>query len=165
MRLWIIGNGFDLYHGLKTRYADYKKSLCQKYSCLNEYCREKRKNVPREVCRNCCKNMNCKTDCPVLKFNALPRKEIKEDLWCDIEESCSLDLDALLQRVDGWIKRKDKPNPGEILLDGDLKFARFFMGSELFEWMSEIEDCISKNEKWMRFLDVDGRQDFFVSFN
>ena len=24
MRLWIIGNGFDLFHGLHTRYLDYK---------------------------------------------------------------------------------------------------------------------------------------------
>ena len=33
MRLWIIGNGFDLYHGLKTSYYDYKEFLCKKNTC------------------------------------------------------------------------------------------------------------------------------------
>ena len=36
MRLWIIGNGFDLFHGLHTRYLDYKAYLCQKNPCICE---------------------------------------------------------------------------------------------------------------------------------
>ena len=79
MRLWIIGNGFDLYHGLKTKYSDYKAYLCQHHTCKKECGRVPIKNLPQEVCRNCCKK-NCENGCrdrgcPVRKFNDLPRGE------------------------------------------------------------------------------------------
>lgn len=31
MNLYICGNGFDLYHGLKTKYSDYKTFLESHY--------------------------------------------------------------------------------------------------------------------------------------
>ncbi|MBQ7995508.1 MAG: hypothetical protein IJ247_04770 [Bacilli bacterium] len=31
MRIFIIGNGFDLSHGLETRYKDFKKYIEQTY--------------------------------------------------------------------------------------------------------------------------------------
>lgn len=32
MKLYIIGNGFDLHHGLPTSYGDYKRFLSKKYA-------------------------------------------------------------------------------------------------------------------------------------
>ena len=101
MKLWIIGNGFDLYHGLKTRYADYKAFLCRRHAC--RLVKEWRAAWPQkydEVCENGC--AFGRRDCPVKKFNALPRlQEPKEDLWRDLEEACDFDLKALMYTFKG----------------------------------------------------------------
>lgn len=34
MKLYIIGNGFDLNHGMKTAYWDYREFLAQNHSTI-----------------------------------------------------------------------------------------------------------------------------------
>ena len=125
MRLWIIGNGFDLYHGLKTSYLDYKAYVCQHRTCKSKNREIPPESLPREVCRNCCTDRFKKRDCPVQKFNTLPRTELKENLWRDLEEACSVDLDALLDHLDGLDRNADI-----MLLHRDLDFAEVFTGDD-----------------------------------
>lgn len=44
MKFYIFGNGFDISHGLKTRFTDFKKYVefanPNNYSCLNELTRD-----------------------------------------------------------------------------------------------------------------------------
>ncbi|MFT0212826.1 AbiH family protein, partial [Pseudomonas sp. F1_0610] len=40
MRLYIIGNGFDLHHGLKTRYTDFGIFLRDEYNDVFEHLQE-----------------------------------------------------------------------------------------------------------------------------
>ena len=94
MRLWIIGNGFDLYHGLKTKYLDYKAYLCE--DC-NKYKNGRCPIAAGEACKWCCRCEVAKNhECLVRKFNALPRRKAwtSEELWSDLEEACSIDFDS-----------------------------------------------------------------------
>lgn len=144
MRLWIIGNGFDLYHGLKTKYADYKAYLCQQYACeLKKQLQEDSvRGACRTACRNCCKNYRS-FDCPVRKFNDLPRDELKEDLWSDLEESCSLDLDRLLEGIIGdWIGDGEALKGSIALAHGVLDLSKVLTGYGLYDWLCEVEKSI-----------------------
>lgn len=170
MRLWIVGNGFDLFHGLHTRYQDYKAYLCQKSSCTCQCkkCMKKADSLPREVCCDCCKRENVKSKCPVRKFYDLPRGEMKEDLWRDLEESCSIDLDALLLGLKEWIKiRGDSKKSGaEALACGDSDFAALFMGSSLYDWFKDVETReLFKKGPNDQVLDIDVEKDVFLTFN
>lgn len=166
MRLWIVGNGFDLHHGLKTSYLDYKAYLCQQHNpCKNERGEIKRDLLPREVCRNCCKCNFEKTDCSVPKFNNLPRNEFKEDLWRDLEEGCSINLDALLDSLDGWEKKA-----ALALLDGGLDFAEIFTGDDFHKWLKDVESGLSElSDSDKEMLKIDGisvgNGDAFLNFN
>lgn len=168
MRIWIIGNGFDLFHGLHTRYLDYKAYICQHDPYRRNHCMIKPEDMPREVCENCCKRKNDKSDCPVRKFNNLPRGEMKEDLWRDLEEACAIDLYGLLKRLKDWIgtKRNSLGESGaEILAQGDLGFASVFTGNYLYEWFKDIEKReLSRKGKKDRAIDING-SDVFLTFN
>ena len=69
MRFWIIGNGFDLHHGLKTRYLDYKTFLCQSNRCLLKCGGITVHDLSNEVCRFCDKSR-----CIVRALMQYPRK-------------------------------------------------------------------------------------------
>lgn len=170
MRLWVIGNGFDLFHGLHTRYLDYKAYLCQKNPCICECanCVKRLEVLPREVCCNCCKVKHDKSKCPVRKFNDLPRGEMKEDLWRDLEESCSIDIDELLKLLKEWIGiRGDSGVSGaEALAYGDSDFAALFMGSSLYDWFKDVETReLFKKGPNDQVLDIDVEEDVFLTFN
>ena len=170
MRFWIIGNGFDLFHGLHTRYLDYKAYLCHKNPCMCgcANCVKKPGVLPREVCCNCCKVKHDKSKCPVRKFYDLPRDEMKEDLWRDLEEACSIDLDELLMRLKEWIGiRGDlKESGAEVRAHGDLDFSESFMGTDLYKWLADVEKCeLSEVDHDDRVLDIDVGRDVFLTFN
>ena len=158
MRLWIIGNGFDLYHGLKTSYLDYKAYVCQHRTCKSKNREIPPKFLPREVCRNCCTDQFKKRDCPVQKFNTLPRTELKENLWRDLEEACSVDLDALLDHLDGLDRNADI-----MLLHRDLDFAEVFTGDDFRDWLRDVERSLGGPEN--RKLEGLGPHDLFLTFN
>ena len=166
MKLWIIGNGFDLHHGLKTSYSDYKAFLCHRHRCENEgKCRKLQSSeVPEAVCGNCCK---CETniDCPVKKFNELPRARSVGNLWRDLEEACAINLHRLMDRVKGkWYCGDGSSEVDSIkaLLDKELGFAKAFTGHEFYEWLCTVEEPLpTKNQKR---LNVD-EEDWFITFN
>lgn len=166
MRLWIIGNGFDLHHGLKTRYEDYKVFLCHLHAC--ELAKERRKSQSQKssgtVCGNCC-NRSINTDCPVRKFNELPRSGSRGGLWRDLEEACAIDLDRLMDRLKGeWVGGSGRPEDSAAigLLHGNLGFAKTFTGHEFYEWLCTVEEPLSKENQ--KRLDVD-EGDLFITFN
>ena len=178
MRLWIIGNGFDLYHGLKSSYPDYKAYLCQHNTCRSKNCEIPVDKLPREVCEFCCKTVaecgGCQNkECPVRKFNDLPRAggSIVEELWKDLENACSIDLDALLQLyLKGWSGREPDSSSGETplshLLQEKLDFAYLFTGADFYDWLSELDkelDGISVHPLEQK-LDI-SPSDWFITFN
>lgn len=162
MRLWIIGNGFDLYHGLKTKYSDYKAYLCQQHNpCRAKRGEIKRDLLPREVCRFCCESGFKKTDCPVPKFDVLPRNMLRENLWQDLEEACSINIDTLLDSLEGW------ENQASIVLHGELDFAEIFTGDDFRNWFKIVESDLSRladSDKVITKLDI-GNRDVFLNFN
>ena len=169
MRLWIIGNGFDLYHGLKTKYSDYKAYLCQHHTCKKECGRVPIKNLPQEVCRNCCKK-NCENgcrdrSCPVRKFNDLPRGASGKCAWRDLEGDSYFDIEQMLKSTDGYHDKNSESmeSPAIHLLHGYLDFARIFTGAEFYDWFCSVEADMPKDKK-IQFLD-EGRHDVFLTFN
>lgn len=166
MKLWIIGNGFDLHHGLKTSYSDYKAFLCRRHRCKNEgrCCKLQSSEVPEAVCGNCCK---CETniDCPVRKFNELPRSGSVGNLWRNLEEACAIDLHRLMDRVKGEWHCGDccpEDTAATDLLNGELGVAKAFTGHEFYEWLCAVEESLPKiNQKWLNF----DQQDLFITFN
>ena len=170
MRLWIIGNGFDLYHGLKTSYADYKAFLCQRNTCKLEHNRIKPEQLPREVCRNCCKDKDTieNSNCPVRKFNSLPRKNMRKDLWRDVEEACSFNLDEFLTRINGWpwdtIESNGKSAQNPLLHDG-LDFAKLFTGTDFIDWLREAKNDLSETKNSDALRHAIHQDDLFLTFN
>lgn len=167
MKLWIIGNGFDLQHGLKTRYADYKIFLCQQYACEGRKDTIRARQLPWEVCPNCCKNNFKKRHCPVLKFTDLPRRELKKDLWRELEEACSFDLDAFFKRLDGWSKEAEPPigeSATDIRMHDDLDFAKVFTGDDFYKWFLKNEEDVRKKKEKDQLTDAKGT-DVFLTFN
>lgn len=166
MKLWIIGNGFDLHHGLKTSYDDYKAFLCHRHRCKNEgkCCKLQSSEVLEAVCGNCCK---CETNiyCPVRKFNELPRAGSVGNLWRNLEEACAIDLHRLMDRVKGEWHCGDccsEDTASTALLNDELGFAKAFTGHEFYEWLRTVEEPLPmKNQKR---LNVD-EGDWFITFN
>ena len=168
VRLWIIGNGFDLFHGLHTRYLDYKAYICQHDPHRRGHCVKKPEDLPREVCENCCKIKNDNCNCPVRKFYDLPRGEMKEDLWRDLEESCTIDLCRLLKPLKGWVKTKRNSlgeSGAEILAHGCLDFMSVFAGNYLYDWLKDVEKSeLSGKGSNDQAIDIEG-SDVFLTFN
>lgn len=160
MKLWIIGNGFDLYHGLKTRYADYKAFLCHRYACCQtKKWQEAQHELGWMVCRGCGKRS---TRCPVCKFNKLPRVERKGYLWRDLEEACAIDLKKLMDEIK-WSRTSEsgKESAEVILSHSSLDFAGPFTGSEFYEWLCKVEETLSSIKSILRL----GEEDWFLTFN
>lgn len=67
MRLFIIGNGFDLAHGLKTKYEDFRKYLEEnnenflyRLEYMYGFCRESNKKyVEKYLWQDFEKNLGC----------------------------------------------------------------------------------------------------------
>lgn len=172
MKLWIIGNGFDLHHGLKTSYDDYKAFLCHRHRCedTGRWCKSRSPKLSKTVCGSCCKSAT-NADCPVRKFNELPRTRSMGDLWRDLEEACAIDLNRLMDRVKGkWIGGSGRPEDSAAiaLLDGELGFAKAFTGHEFHKWLRTIERSLSLAKKRQKFIQkwlVFDKGDLFVTFN
>lgn len=179
VRLWIIGNGFDLYHGLKTSYLDYKAFLCRKNTCkrLDAVYQQAPEKLPLEVCRCCCcKSDKCLgQDCQVRKFFNLPRRKkwTREELWRDLEEACELDFGQLMSaaKVGMWDDQEDSGEPhSSRLIRSVLTFADAFTGVYFCEWIGEVASKLHEykvkffEQNPKRILDV-GRDDLFITFN
>lgn len=173
MRLWIIGNGFDLYHGLKTGYLDYKSFLCQlKKDCKDVVCINQGDQAVQGVCRYCCKNEFVHRDCPVRKFLALPRKPdvLREELWRDLEEACTIDFAKLMEGGRGYYKRDPDSKTNMPLVGNEhktLDFAEAFTGDLFYRWLKKVDESLQGNKKEFArtLLDVNRSGDLFITFN
>ena len=170
MRLWIIGNGFDLYHGLRTKYLDYKAYLCE--DC-NKHKNNRCPIATGEACKWCCRcEVTKNPKCLVRKFNALPRRKAwtSEGLWSDLEEACSIDFDRLMKKGKGTYVRADDTKSDMPLVGNEydaLGFAPFFTGDRYYDWLRKVETNMPKAKEDFRgaYLDVNIERDFFVTFN
>ncbi|MBR4597312.1 MAG: hypothetical protein IKO42_02815 [Opitutales bacterium] len=94
--LYIIGNGFDLHHGLKTSYNDFKDFL-EKESARKRY-----KSV-NEKFKNCCATNNVNSLIQKFKLYSDKKKEIFtyhntiEEIM--IDPSLSISTDRLFTKV------------------------------------------------------------------
>ena len=168
MKLWIIGNGFDLYHGLKTSYADYKAFLCWSHAC--DFEKEWRlghswKQDLRWIVSRDCDKCSIHAKCPVWKFNELPRAKPKGDLWSDLEEACALDPYGLMDRPIGFVGGGDRGglegNAANALLHGDLDFAKPFTGYKFYEWLRKVDASLPEKGKHLGIEE----EDRFLTFN
>lgn len=167
-KLFIIGNGFDLAHGLATSYENFRNYLCDTYivACEEEY------SVPivpsvsmgphgEDIC-----NME-----DVVKFLVylISSAESDVDKWCDLERSLGLlDYDEFFDMLTVELdKDGDIDNWKRSCNNEALAFNIFTVVSkirELFEeWVVDID--IKSVQKKMRFYDLIQGEDIFLSFN
>lgn len=115
--LYIIGNGFDLFHELPTAYCNYKEYLKDEYpSLVKEY----------------------------ESFPFLMDKINHADRWTDIESSLELDYeDCLEDALHAYPLDLRQDNPGwndpQISLDVQTRFIKDFTGELFFKWISSID--------------------------
>lgn len=124
MKLYIIGNGFDLHHGLPTSYGDYKRFLNKKYArTVQDY----------------------------EDFVGIHNK--KKEAWKDIENALKVDYRKVLSRyadrpstmdiVTELEQNKDQysyiHNDLEDAMEGLTNFITNFTGLFLFRWLKSID--------------------------
>lgn len=135
MKLYIIGNGFDLNHDIKTSYNDYKVFLEKNYSeIFYEY----------------------------EHFDYL--SVLNDTRWADIESSLTIDYDALidkaLQYYPEYMDDSDsKWGMIKIDVESQTEFIKPFTGKCFYEWLCGFK-VIEAKKKFQ--LD---KADFYVNFN
>lgn len=122
MKLYIIGNGFDLHHGLKTGYLDYKKYL--------------EKNNPALLKAFC-------------SFPYLTHPEDDYELWTDLETSLTFDYQGFSSEYFSNLVEEKYPNLtsdtdytwDEIATETDVmtEFIHDFTGPVFYNWLSQIQ--------------------------
>ena len=116
---------------------------------------------------NCSKTTLEGKNCPVWKFNNLPRENESEDLWRDVEEACSINIEKLLERHGNWWKHEGEPTSEpafDVLLHGDLDFAKGFMATYLSRWIKEVNDGLRDKCRSKQLAGLDN-EDLFITFN
>lgn len=119
--LMILGNGFDLFHGLKTGYRDYKDWLLAKYPRLHD------------------------------EFNgfAYLLRHGDAELWSDLEDSLGIDWDSLCyDTLSATYPSMADDNPGWdnfwVELKVRLEFLELFTRDKFREWVDGIDVSCSK---------------------
>lgn len=134
--LYIIGNGFDLYHGLKTSYRDFFEFIL-KHS-----------------------KIECDTRCKIICY----LKDIYgEDLWNIFEEALgnpNKEAISILSNINSkrYNGRKDKLIDKQNTLDGidsDIRFC-------FTEWINYIK---KSPEQPTKILNLDNSDSIFLTFN
>ncbi|MBO4635928.1 MAG: bacteriophage abortive infection AbiH family protein [Clostridiales bacterium] len=133
---YIIGNGFDLHHNMKTDYKHYKEFLVNNYiNICNDY--EK---------------------CNYLHLNS------NTNIWSDVEKELKLTCDDCLEsKSDLYPNISDELTPGwnniEIALESELKFFKPFVVDCFNEWISQI------NISDTRLFPEINNENYYLSFN
>lgn len=170
MRLWIIGNGFDLHHELKTKYLHYKAHLCED---TNRFANDRCQIAPHKVCGRCCQcELSKHKKCQVRKFNELPREKemLSEELWCNLEEGCAIDFKKLMKRGKGtYVRTLGTQSNAPLVNNFDyiLNFAESFTGDSYYRWLRKVEDGLHRAKEEFRgvYLNIDPVKDLFITFN
>ena len=141
MRLYIIGNGFDLNHGLQTSYWNYKNFLLQQYPTLAmnyEY-----------------SEFLSATECSI------------DTRWNDVEGGLALRYeDAFEDMVSNYypdLNSEHTPGWDDINVETENQFAflREFTGNAFHEWLISIENNLGTIKPVYLFMN----KDVFINFN
>lgn len=149
--LLIIGNGFDLHHGLATSYSDYHK-------WLKVYDKQVVKDFDSFVYAVECSDFENSLDCT--------RGSIREDnpRWCSLEESLGIERDDLCyETLDHTYPDLTEDNPGWddfwIELRMRLEYLKKLNRDHFREWVESID--VSKVKPVLNLPDTAS----FITFN
>lgn len=137
LKLIICGNGFDLHHGFKTNYTDYRDFLLNKEPRLFKEFEE------------------------FFYF-----KSLEIDRWTDIEKSLTIDIKRFVHIINkeyypsSGSKRSLNWYDLDIEIEQQTKFIYDFTGKYFLEWLIENDYFISQN----KIKDIDS-EDLFITFN
>lgn len=140
MKLYLIGNGFDLHHGLETSYNHYKKYLLSKSkSIVDEF----------------------------ESFEYFMNVSDKEQLWSNLEESLTFNYDEFASNLvrdyypDVMSDSDSRWHSMEIESMISTEFVEEFVGGYLFDW---IENESKSNVYMDANLNMD-KEALYISFN
>lgn len=109
--LYIIGNGFDLYHGLHTSYSDYRYFLCENHPKTLRY------------------------------FEAFPTiNKDKNELWSNVEKGLEIDYEAIISTCKDICYRSDTNSYNYAGCELPYQWIMDFTGKHFAEWLSS-QDC------------------------
>ena len=137
MKLYIIGNGFDLNHGMKTSYSHYKEFLINNYS---------------KIARG------------YESFNYLRLEKPNDSKWADIEAALSIDYNALMDdALYGYPSYENdsdsKWDDIKIDLEEKTEFVSSFTGECFGDWLCSFMKIDVKKK-----MELD-ETDLFINFN
>lgn len=140
MKLYLIGNGFDLHHGLETSYYHYKKYLLSKSKSIVE---------------------------EFESFEYFMNVSEKEQLWSNLEESLTLNYDEFASNLvrgyypDVMSDSDSRWHSMEIESMISTEFVEEFVGGYLFDW---VENESKRNVYMDANLNMD-KEALYISFN
>lgn len=109
--LYIIGNGFDLQHGLHTSYWDYRCFLCENY--------------PHTLCN----------------FESFPTiNNDKKELWSDVEKGLEINYEAIISACRDICYCSDTKSYNYAGCELLYQWIMDFTGKHFIEWLSS-QDC------------------------
>lgn len=143
MRLYIIGNGFDLHHRLRSSYSDYRDylflqrpDLARNYE-LSEYL--------------------CAAELPI------------DCRWSDLEKALRINYEEAFDRIvnDHYPNMNSEKTPGwndiNIEIDNQFGFIENFTKYEFFKWISDVNRAVCGTYPSKKiFVDRDAR---YITFN
>ncbi|MCL2610111.1 MAG: bacteriophage abortive infection AbiH family protein [Defluviitaleaceae bacterium] len=138
MKLYIIGNGFDLNHGFKTSYWDYREFLKEHYA-------------------------RALSDFESFQYIDLHRSN---DKWSDLEDSLTIDYDTLMyEAVENYYPNLSDDSDSrwydlEIDLEQQIEFIYDFTGKFFYEWFLSTD--FSSPRHILDFLDTNS---LYLTFN
>ncbi len=158
--LFIIGNGFDISHKMKTKYTDFRKFLIRNYlhkKVLN--------NFYYEIPYANQEGIYDEEDCVRTIINILDATEPKYDEWNEIETSLgNLDYGIFLDDYGLYDKNNIKETyyrneSSSIALCGALKHIDDYFQ----KWIEKIKLAKLPNDKFKNIIDIE--KDLFLTFN
>ncbi|TYQ12889.1 UNVERIFIED_CONTAM: abortive infection AbiH-like protein [Acetivibrio alkalicellulosi] len=157
--LFLIGNGFDLAHGMKTSYEHFHQHLKNKYKNSNANCF----TPPEAILMEGGHVFYNQDDVVCFLINIISQAESKGDKWSDLEFTLgNLHLDEFLNdfidddyKDNGWKSQVLSSN----LAGAVMKIKDYFS-----EWINSIEiDNISPKSDFENMINKES--DFFLTFN
>lgn len=161
-KLFIIGNGFDIAHGLPTRYSDFQDYLMENYpEASDEYL-----SVPESIIMP--DGSEKYNDDEVVGFllKIITEAEATGEKWSDLENTLGLlDFDECF---DDWDYEEDENEWHEVCrneqISGDISGSVRMIKEYFKDWIETID--LSNAEINQNFYNlIDHNNDLFLTFN
>lgn len=144
-RLFVLGNGFDLKHGLKTSYEHFKEYLKKQYQYIDNF-------------ENCIPSQYDRNEISTFIIDLIT-KGSKETLWKDIEAAIGYADEYVVDYIKDSLDYDIQKIYGALLGTALEKIPLFFS-----EWVNTID--ISDTSINTQFYDlINPYEDAFLSFN